>query len=142
MHSLNPTYRRVIQLECATAISLHVGLVWALQIPVANYVVTYAGFGFMWSAMQYVHHYGTERHVTRSARNLWIWAPLDRLWLNHNWHRAHHQHPTVPWNQLPGLGAAEDPQRGFLLAAYLRMWRGPRYTNEHVDNKYAGRIIQ
>ena len=45
-------------------------------------------------------------------------------------------------NQLPGLGAAEDPQRGFLLAAYLRMWRGPRYTNEHVDNKYAGRIIQ
>ena len=142
MHSLNPAYRRVIQIECAAAISLHVAVVWALRIPVVNYLVMYAGFGFMWSAMQYVHHYATERHVTRGARNLWIWAPLDRLWLNHNWHRTHHEHPTVPWNQLPRLGAAEDPKRGFLLAAYLRMWRGPRYTNERVDNKYAGRIIQ
>ena len=47
----------------------------------------YGGFGFMWSAMQYVHHYGTERHVTRGARNLWLFGPIDLVWLNHNWHR-------------------------------------------------------
>ena len=64
----------------------------------------YAAFGFMWSAMQYVHHYGTERHVTRGARNLWIFAPVDALLLNHNWHRAHHEHPTVPWVHLPRIG--------------------------------------
>ena len=36
----------------------------------------------------------------------------------------------------------ENPKRGFLVTAYLRMWRGPRRTDEHVQNKYAGRIIQ
>ena len=142
MQSLNPRYRHFIQGECAAAILLHAGLAWGLGIPLVNYLGMYAGFGFLWSAMQYVHHYGTERHVTRGARNLWVWRPLDALWLNHNWHLTHHEHPTVPWIHLPGLGAVENPQRGFLLLAYLRMWRGPRRTTERVENKYAGRIIQ
>jgi fatty acid desaturase len=103
----------------------------------------YFGFGFTWSAMQYVHHYGTERHVTRGARNLRLWGPIDRLWLNHNWHLVHHEHPTVPWIHLPVMGAAgPDARRGFLPWHYLKMWRGPRKTAEHVQNQYAGRIIR
>ena len=141
MESLNPGYRRLIRLECALAIALHVGLVWSLHIPVRNYLVMYAGFGFMWSAMQYVHHYGTERHVTRGARNLWIWAPLDLFWLNHNWHLTHHEHPSVPWIYLPQKDASGDPRRGFLVSAYLRMWRGPRRATTRVENKHAGKII-
>jgi fatty acid desaturase len=142
MEALNPKYRRFIQLESAAAVALHVGLVWGLSIPVVNYAVMYFGFGLTWSAMQYVHHYGTERHVTRGARNLWIWGPLDRLWLNHNWHRTHHEHPTVPWPYLPELARdAGQEQKGFLPWAYLRMWRGPRYSRERVENKYAGRVI-
>jgi fatty acid desaturase len=142
MESLNPSYRRLIQVECAAVLLLHTLVVWGLKIPLINYAVLYAGFGLMWSGMQYVHHYGTERHVTRGARNLWLWGPLDRLWLNHNWHLAHHEHPTVPWVHLPRLGQKENPQRAFLLWAYLKMWRGPRPTQEHVENKYAGRIIR
>lgn len=141
MESLNPGYRRLIQLECAAAILLHVGIVWGLGIPVVNYVVMYAGFGFMWSAMQYVHHYGTERHVTKGARNLWIWGPLDLVWLNHNWHLHHHEHPTVPWIHLHRLGEDAGAPRGFLPWAYLRMWRGPRPAKERVTNRYAGKII-
>jgi fatty acid desaturase len=141
MESLNPGYRLLIQLECAAVIVLHTVVVLSFHIPVLNYAVMYFGFGLMWSAMQYVHHYGTERHVTRGARNLWLWGPIDRLWLNHNWHRTHHEHPTVPWIHLPGI-ASEAPPRGFLLTAYLRMWRGPRPASEHVANQYAGRIIR
>lgn len=142
MESLNRTYRRFIQLECLAAILLHLAVVWCGGIPVFNYLVMYAGFGFMWSAMQYVHHYGTERHVTRGARNLWIWRPLDLLWLNHNWHLRHHEHPTVPWIHLARLDRpAADPDPGFLPWAYLRMWRGPSRTTEHVKNKYAGKVI-
>ena len=141
MDSLNPGYRNLIRCECAGAIALHVTLVWALGIPVGNYLVMYAGFGFMWSAMQYVHHYGTERHVTRGARNLWIWRPLDLVWLNHNWHLAHHEHPSVPWNSLPRSAPEGDPPRGFLLAAYLRMWRGPKLAPTRVENVHAGRMI-
>jgi fatty acid desaturase len=141
MASLNPGRIRTIQAEGLAAILLHTGIVWFLHIPVWHYAALYASFGFMWSAMQYVHHYGTERHVTRGARNLWIFAPLDFLWLNHNWHKAHHEHPTIPWPYLPQIARAENPRRGFLPWAYLRMWRGPRQAAEHVENKYAGRIV-
>src|SRR5688572_29859930 len=141
MKSLNPKYSPWIRLECLAAICLHSSIVYFLQIPLLNYLIIYAAFGFSWSAMQYVHHYGTERHVTRGARNLWIFAPLDLLWLNHNWHLAHHENPTVPWVHLPKLSQTTAPSRGFLPWAYLKMWRGPRRTTERVDNKYAGRII-
>jgi fatty acid desaturase len=139
--SLNPNYRRIIQIECAAAIGLHVGIVWLLDIVWWHYAAMYAGFGFMWSAMQYVHHYGTERHVTKGARNLFVFAPLDWLWLHHNWHRAHHENPTVPWIHLPRIAADESGARGFLPWAYLKMWRGPRQTTERVENRYAGKLI-
>jgi fatty acid desaturase len=139
--SLNPGYRRLIQMECAAAIALHVGIVCVMHIPWWRYAIMYAGFGFMWSAMQYVHHYGTERHVTKGARNLWIFAPLDWLWLHHNWHRVHHEHPIVPWIHIPRLGAMEAAPRGFLPWAYFKMWRGPKRATERVENRYAGKII-
>jgi fatty acid desaturase len=142
--SLNPRYRRLIQLEALSAILLHTLIVWAFGIHLLNYAVMYFGFGLTWSSMQYVHHYGTERHVTRGARNLWIFGPLDALWLNHNWHRTHHEHPTVPWKHLPKLSATEvvQYQRSFLPLAYLRMWRGPRLASDHVENKFSGQIIR
>ena len=125
------------------AIILHLTIVWSLKIPVLNYAVMYFGFGLTWSAMQYVHHYGTERHVTRGARNLRLWEPIDCLWLNHNWHLVHHEHPTVPWIYLPTIGSSEKKAtRGFLPWYYLKMWRGPRKAGEHVENQYAGRIIR
>ena len=142
MDALNPKYARLIAVEGIVTVAAHVAIVLSFGIPVLNYLALYAAFGFVWSAMQYVHHYGTERDVVKGARNLWIWGPLDRLWLNHNWHQTHHQHPTVPWTYLPGLGRVENPERGFLPWAYLKMWRGPRRTDEHVENKHAGQIIQ
>jgi fatty acid desaturase len=141
--SLNPAYMRYIRSEGIAAIALHAAIVWGLHIPISLYLAMYASFGFMWSAMQYVHHYATERHVTRGARNLWLFGPIDAIWLNHNWHRAHHEHPTVPWIHLPAVGREEAEQpRGFLPWAYMKMWKGPRHSDEHVENKYAGRIIQ
>lgn len=139
--AFNPKYLRWIWLEGLAACAMHATIVWLLQIPLIHYLALYGTFGFMWSAMQYVHHYGTERHVTRGARNLFIFAPIDAVWLNHNWHRAHHEHPTVPWVYLPVI-ADRETTRGFLPLAYLKMWRGPRKTDQHVQNKYAGRIIQ
>lgn len=143
MESLNPSYRCLIQLECLAVLALHTLIVRTLHIPLWNYAVMYFGFGLTWSAMQYVHHYGTERHVTRGARNLKLWEPIDRLWLNHNWHLVHHEHPTVPWIYLPSLGdAMRTDGRGFLLWSYFKMWRGPRRAKEHIENRYAGRIIR
>lgn len=142
MEALNPRYTRVIRAEAIAVIALHPVIVWSLGIPLLNYAAMYAGFGFSWSAMQYVHHFGTTRHVLEGARNLWIWGPIDAVWLNHNWHLTHHKHPTIPWIHLPHIGRRENPERGFLPLHYLSMWRGPRKAGERVKNRYAGRVIR
>lgn len=142
MDALNPKYNGLIRTEAVCVVALHGALLWLAGIPVVNYLAMYCAFGFSWSAMQYVHHFGTTRHVLEGARNLWIAAPIDALWLNHNWHLTHHRHPTVPWIHLPALGRRENPERGFLIWHYLRMWRGPRRATERVENRYAGRVIR
>jgi fatty acid desaturase len=142
MNSLNPAHWLVIKLEAILVILLHTLIVWGMEIPWFNYLAVYLGFGFSWSAMQYVHHFGTERHVVRGARNLWLFAPIDLIWLHHNWHLTHHKQPTVPWIHLPCLGRVQDPNREFLLWHYLRMWRGPQLTHEHVENRFAGQVIR
>jgi fatty acid desaturase len=140
LESLNPTYRTLIRIEALAAILLHAAMIHFWAIPVLNYLAVMFGFGFTWSAMQYAHHYGTVRDVREGAMNLKTFALLDLLWLNHNWHLNHHMHPTVPWIHLPLLS---DPRevRGPLHVAYLREWRGPRYSNQRVENRYAGRVI-
>jgi fatty acid desaturase len=141
LESLNPRYHRLIQAEALAVVVLHIGLVWGWHIPLAHYFALMFGFGFTWSAMQYVHHYGTERDVLKGARNLRTFRVLDLVWLNHNWHRNHHAQPTIPWVYLPLLDQENEP-RGNLLPAYFKMWKGPRPATEHVENRFAGKVIQ
>lgn len=141
VESLNPRYRRLIQAEALGIILLHAGLIWGWHIPLAHYFAVLFGFGFVWSSMQYAHHYGTERDVLRGARNLRTFPLLDLLWLNHNWHQNHHVHPTVPWIYLPALTETAE-QRGSLAAAYFRMWQGPQAATDHVQNRFAGKVVQ
>lgn len=142
LDSLNPGYFRLIRIEALAVILLHAGWMWLWNVPAGHYFLLLGGFGVLWSALQYVHHYGTERDVLKGARNLRTWKWLDMLWLNHNWHRNHHARPTVPWINLPEITPDHDGERGRLLAAYIRMWRGPRFTNQRVRNHHAGRIIR
>lgn len=140
--SLDDHQWRLIRLEAALVLALHATIIWAFSIPLLPYFIIYFGFGFSWSAMQYVHHFGTERHVLRGARNLWIFGPIDALLLHHNWHLTHHCQPTIPWAYLPKLAREQDPSREFLIPHYLRMWKGPRYTSEHVRNRFSGKVTR
>ena len=140
LESLNPKYRRLIQLEALAAILLHAGMIYVWRAPVLQYLAVLFGFGFTWSAMQYAHHYGTARDVQKGAMNLRTFGLLDLVWLNHNWHLNHHMQPTVPWIYLPSLSGSEP--RGSLLGAYLHEWRGPQFSTERVENRYAGKVIK
>ncbi|MCX6855587.1 MAG: fatty acid desaturase [Verrucomicrobia bacterium] len=142
MESLNPRWMPLVRIEAISAILLHGGLIWLWQIPIMHWFATLAGFGVIWSAMQYVHHFGTERDVMNGAKNLRTWRWLDALWLNHNWHLRHHRHPTVSWIYLPQLDEGPQSRRPHLLPSYLRMWRGPRLTHERIENRHAGKIIR
>ena len=93
------------------------------------------------AALQYLHHFATERNVRRGARNLKSLWMVDLLLLHHNWHLRHHMYPIVPWIHLPHLEGGVDEPRGSVVLAYLAMWRGPRFSEERVRNHYAGRII-
>ncbi len=124
MEALNPRYFWLIQVEAVAAIALHVGLIVGLGIAPLKYFAVYFGFGFSWSAMQYVHHFGTERHVLTGARNLRFIRWIDWLWLHHNMHLTHHCRPNVPWIYLPQLTSPGDARES-LVRHYLKMWRGP-----------------
>lgn len=140
--SLSPVYWRLIRLEAALVVVLHTSLVLALDVPFWRYAAMYFAFGFSWSALQYLHHYGTERHVTRGARNVFLFPLLDWILLHHNWHLTHHKHPTVSWRYLPRLGRREDPERTFLVWHYFKMWKPPKRAEESVENRYAGQVIR
>jgi fatty acid desaturase len=142
LDSLNPRYFRLIRIEAIAVFLLHGTWIWLWSTPVWKHLLLVGSFGVLWSALQYVHHFGTERDVLKGARNLRTWKWLDALWLNHNWHRNHHSQPTVPWVDLPKITPENDGQRGRVLAAYLRMWRGPRLTDERIENHHAGKIIR
>jgi fatty acid desaturase len=141
LESLNPKYRRLIQLEAWAVLALHTAMIVFWRIPLSRYAAVMFGFGLIWSAMQYAHHYGTVRDVQKGAMNLRTFRWLDRVWLNHNWHLNHHMQPTVPWIYLPLL-SEEGEARGSLLRAYLREWRGPQPSTERVENRYAGQVIK
>ena len=142
IETLNPKYLLLIWLEALAVFFFHGGLIWLLGIPLWRYGAVLFGFGFVWSAMQYVHHFGTVRDVREGARNLRAFALLDLIWLNHNWHLNHHMRPTVPWIHLPHLNSGEETERANMIGAYIRMWRGPRKTMSRVENRYAGKIIR
>ena len=142
LDSLNPRYFRLIRIEALAIFLLHISWMLLWNVPAWKYLTLLGSFGVLWSALQYVHHFGTERDVLKGARNLRTWKWLDALWLNHNWHRNHHSRPTVPWVNLPQITADDDGERGRLLAAYIRMWRGPELTDERVQNHHAGKIIR
>jgi fatty acid desaturase len=141
LEGLNPRFERVIQAEALAIIILHVAIVYIFNLNPLSYFLMYFCFGFLWSAMQYVHHYLTERDILKGARNLRTFSVVDKVWLNHNYHLTHHMFPSVPWFYLPNVQTGQDPHRGSLLPAYLRMWRGPWRGQRQLPNPYAGKPI-
>jgi fatty acid desaturase len=132
MDALNPRVFWLIQVEAVVTILFHGAILYCFPIPFLHYAIVYFGFGFSWSAMQYVHHFGTERDVLNGARNLRFFRWIDAVWLYHNWHLIHHQRPNIPWIYLPGLSQEHPTTRDSLVWHYVRMWRGPRYTTLRV----------
>ena len=139
--TLNPKYFRLIQLEAALVFLLHGSMIYFFKIPILHYLVVLCGFGFIWSTLQYIHHYGTPRDVQKGAWNLRTWRIFNLIWLNHHWHLNHHLSPTVPWIYLPNL-QPEDAKPIPFWTAYFRQWRGPRFTSERVTNRHAGKIVR
>ena len=131
-----------IRAEAWMVLLFHSTVGWLLGPRAIRYGLIYLVFGMSWSTLQYVHHYGTCRDVLRGAKNLRYGWPLDVLWLNHGWHLTHHLHPTVSWLHLRRVAGENEPRAESLSSAYLKMWRGPTFTSERVQNRYDGHVVQ
>lgn len=82
--------------------------------------------GFLVGFVDNLYHYGTPIEDRTFAWNLALprWASL--LILHGNFHRQHHQRPTLPWYRLPEAMAKRDDRfdEGFFAAAWRQM-KGP-----------------
>ncbi|HVU27016.1 MAG TPA: fatty acid desaturase [Verrucomicrobiae bacterium] len=139
--TLNPKYFRLLQLEAFLVLLLHGAMIYFFKIPILHYFAVLCGFGFIWSTLQYIHHYDTPRDVQKGASNVRTWRVFDLIWLNHHWHLNHHLAPTVPWIYLPKLESENAAPIPF-WKAYFRQWRGPRFTFERVTNRHAGKFVR
>lgn len=140
--TLNPQSFAWIRFEALLVFLLHGSMIFWFRIPVLRYLALPCAFGFLWSTLQYIHHFGAVRDVQKGAWNVRTWQIFDWVWLNHHWHLNHHLYPTVSWIYLPGLQTAGASSPVPFWRAYLRQWRGPRYTSERVTNRHAGRVIK
>ncbi|HKI06645.1 MAG TPA: fatty acid desaturase [Thermoanaerobaculia bacterium] len=114
-----------MRLEILFSISMQAAMVWALDLSFAGWLACYAAFALNWSSLQYADHAWSVRDVHDGAWNLRVNRIVQYLFLNYHHHRAHHQHPSVPWLHLPRYVDFSEERPSF-LRIYLRMWRGPR----------------
>jgi fatty acid desaturase len=114
-----------IRLEIVFSLLVQVALWTALDLNLAGWGLCYAAFALNWSSLQYADHAWSERDVHDGAWNLRVNRVVMSLFLNYHHHKAHHQHPTVPWLHLPKYVDRAEERPSF-LSIYLRMWRGPR----------------
>ena len=111
--------------EIALAFAYQAALVYFLDLSVAGVVLCYWAFALHWSVLQYADHAWSARDVTNGAWNLTVLPPFRWLALNYHYHLAHHQHPEVPWYDLPKYIDAAVPQPSF-WRVYLSLWKGVR----------------
>lgn len=114
-----------IWLECALALVYQV-LVWILlDLNWQGWLLCYWAFAVHWSALQYVDHAWSPRHIINGAWNLKVLPITSAIALNYHYHLAHHRHPLVPWPYLPSLVEETDPRPTF-WSIYFSLWGGAR----------------
>lgn len=102
------------------------GVAWLLlDLSIAGWAACYAAFAVNWSALQYADHAWSELDVRDGAWNLRVNRVVQYIFLNYHHHRAHHQHPDVPWIHLGKFVDFTAPRPSF-ASIYLSMWKGPR----------------
>lgn len=114
-----------IWLEGVASLLLQISLFVVLDLSLVGWLVCYWAFGLNWSSVQYSDHAGSPRDVIEGAWNLRFWPVAQWLFLNYNFHLAHHRAPNVPWIYLPSLVRSTDAHPSF-WSIYLRLWQGAR----------------
>lgn len=114
-----------VWLEGVFTFAVQIGLFVAMDLSFIAWLACYWAFGVNWSSMQYADHAGSPRDVIEGAWNLRFWPITQTLFLNFNFHLAHHREPEIPWLYLPGRVRPGDANPSF-WPIYFRLWLGAR----------------
>lgn len=115
--------------ESILVVIFQVGLFFVLDLKWTSWLTLFAMHGFLWSSQNYVNHAFSPRDIINGAHNLKMPIWLKPVYLNFNLHLAHHQNPKIPWIHLPAFIKQRQGRIGF-FRNYLRLWKGPRLTDE------------
>ncbi len=123
--ALDKLEERGARLDVLFSLAFQAALFLLLDLNGQGWALCYAAFAFNWSSLQYADHAFSPLDVHDGAWNLRTHPVVRWLLLNYPLHRAHHQHPTASWKELPELvDPDEEPQPSF-WENWLRMWKGP-----------------
>ncbi len=116
--------RTKIRLEILFTLAVQAGLILLTDATWQGWLACYAAFAVNWSSLQYADHAWSPLEKD-GAWNLRVNKVVQWLFLNYHHHKAHHQHPDVPWLHLHRHVDLHEHRPSF-LRIYLSMWRGPR----------------
>ncbi len=111
--------------EIALAFAYQALLFYSLDLNLWWTLACYTAFALHWSVLQYADHAWSARSVRDGAWNLKVLPPFRWVALNYYYHLAHHQHPEVPWYDLPRLVDPASRQPSF-WRVYFSLWKGVR----------------
>jgi fatty acid desaturase len=111
--------------EIALAFGYQAALIYFLDLDALGYLACHALFALHWSVLQYADHAWSARDTRNGAWNLKVLPPSRWLALNYHCHLAHHQHPQVPWYELPKWVDPKARQPSF-WRVYFSLWKGVR----------------
>lgn len=116
---------RKIRLEIIFSLVVQATLIWVTHATWQGWLACYAAFGVNWSSLQYADHAWSKLDVREGAWNLRVNRVVQLVFLNYHHHKAHHQHPDVPWLYLDEHVDFSEERPSF-FRIWLSMWRGPR----------------
>lgn len=114
-----------VWVEIILAFSYQAAIFYLLDLNLLTYFVCNMAFALHWSVLQYADHAWSARDVKNGAWNLTVLPPSRWLALNYHYHLAHHQHPQLPWYELPKHVDQSIPQPSF-WRVYFSLWKGVR----------------
>lgn len=127
----------------ALGVLLHLSVYFVFGKEIYLYTLGYPMLSFAWvlSLLVYIFHYDTTigdgvRYNVRSVKRVPV---ISWILMNFNEHATHHQHPNIPWYELPEKRKAlpeeynEKNQNTWnFFKAILNQLKGPNITHEHT----------
>jgi fatty acid desaturase len=131
LESANPRQLVQMRLEVLFSLLVQISLFLVFNYYWLAWLACTYGFAFMWSGIQYADHAYTARDVRNGAWNLKVPWLIQKILLDYNHHKAHHQYPNVPWIHLHKFVDFNE-HRPHFMSIYLRMWKGIEKTTVEV----------